>query len=388
LNATNSKSWKKILGILPNQGEDDFLSEKYLLLGNETSRGVVSGAAEYLLEKFKVRRNTFSGINFGKSRLAVAPLSADSDLGCISCGKCLNGCQYDHIFNSGHAIEKLINDYGPKRIKMERGAYVSQILFRQNSKIELVLNTDAPKLEFDAVYLAAGAIGSAALLQRSSLVSEVQTFETPMTIIPSFLIWRTPLQETKISLSEVFVYQTKLGELSSAGQIYSLNEQLFDLVLQKFHLNMFKRFFPRWIKSRFLLCMFFMPPNEESKITMIRSNAVTEVIVGGKYTYATFREQLGHYSKVMRSLGFLTIPFINFRQPVGASYHFGMLSSTGLYDEPLIRANGTLKSLPINSRLYCIDGLSLRKLEPGPITLDLMLNSLVLTKKSLVGEFL
>ena len=353
------------------------------MLGNETLHAEVSGISEYLLEHFEGVQSKVDPILFGKSRLAIAALNSDSTIGCISCSKCLDGCKYHHIFNTGRAIEILEKDFGPSRIKIVRDRFISLVSINQKKKIDLIDDLDCVFQDFDFVYIAAGVFGSAALLQRSSLISEVKASETPMTIVPSFLFRKFQKKDTGVSLSEIFMCQTIDGELSSAGQIYSLNEQLLKIVLKKYKISKLKSFIPRYLRSRILLCMFFIPPNNESEFQVTRDKSLSRVEFTGKYRYQMFRKELKKYSRAMFAMGFWTLPVINFPQSKGSSYHYGCLSNTNSTSEKLFRLDGSLTNLPSSVKIFCVDGSSLVKLEPGPITLDLMANAILKTRSSL-----
>ena len=380
-----SISWKTLLKYLPIQGERDSLVDFFPLLGNETPHGQVSGIAEALLNNFASNFKKDNSIVFGKSRLAINPLNDDKEKGCISCGRCLSGCPNHHIFNSWNAILQLRKDFGANRIIFYKNGYVSKFL--ENAEGTATIETVDGKShnEFSKVYIAAGPISTATLIQRSLSLKEIALYETPMTIIPSIYLGRKGSNSSQITLSEIFMTQFDEKVITSAGQIYSFNDELVKIVFKRFKISFLQFLLPKFLQSRIIFCMFFIPPTMSAEIVVSSDDDVSIIDFKGNYRYSEFKQQLSKYAKRMKILGFLTIPILSYRSPKGSSFHYGSLHRKNMPDSMLVRDNGTISSLEVDSRIFCVGSSGFSRLNPGPITLDTMLHSQIVTKSSIDG---
>lgn len=381
----NTTSWKVLLKYLPAQGEQDSLDDFFPLLGSETPHGRVSGVAEALLDNFTHHTKNEKSIVFGKSRLAINPLEDNIEKGCISCGKCLSGCPNQHIFNSWNAILQLRKDFNLERISFSKSGYVSK--FHESAEGNVFIETIDGKIHngFSKIYIAAGPIATATLVQRSLSIQEVALYETPMTIIPSIYLGKLGPESTQITLSEIFMAQFEKMDIASAGQIYSFNDELLRIISKKFKVGILRFLLPKFLQSRIIFCMFFITPTIGSEIVIKFNSGVGLIDFKGRYKYSEFKGQLLKYAKQMKNLGFLTFPLLSYRSPKGSSFHYGSLHLVNKPKTMLVRKNGTLIRLRADSKIFCVGSSGFPKLNPGPITLDIMMHSQIVTRRSLSG---
>ena len=382
------KHYNEVLAFLPHQASRDLLALDYPILGPISERGRVSSVIEELLQSFAnneahSKKGDYN-IVFGKSRLAVSPLSQDSISGCISCGRCLNGCQFHHIFNSGRFINNLISTSRGQNLTLRKDLYIESIVPHANAKYEIYgLDSKANLLSagvFDAVFIACGAIGSVSLLQRSRFINEAVIQETPMIIVPGFKLKIGKYDETSLTLSEAFVQifsENGTRRIIGAGQIYSCNKELLEIV-QSF-LGLWGSVFriPKFISNRIIFCMLFVNTVEGSTITLNTELDETKIEFGRKYSYGDFQPALKRLCKSFRGLGILSFSRLAQIQKPGLSYHFGAARKKDSFGEfsSLVDKFGRFGESESLQNLYVTDSSTLQHIEPGPLTLTAMANA-------------
>lgn len=113
-------------------------------------------------------------LSHGLARLAV---HADGPRACRKCGLCLSGCVYGSIFNPTDEIERLVRE---QRIDYRPGLLVER-LSERNGRVALQasrIGDQAGKvLEFDRLFLGAGAISSTRIM-----LSSLDAYDEPVTL--------------------------------------------------------------------------------------------------------------------------------------------------------------------------------------------------------------
>jgi choline dehydrogenase-like flavoprotein len=163
-----------VLDFIPYAAEEDELSERYPLVVAPDGPLIRSAAGEALLARLRHHRRalTDAGFHFGASRLAVRVGHPAPARGCVYCAHCLDGCPYGHIYNAAHTIEELRRE---RQIDYRSGLHVERVVEAEDAVVVEASPLDGGpgvRLEGKRAFLAAGAVSSTIILQRSRLLGE------------------------------------------------------------------------------------------------------------------------------------------------------------------------------------------------------------------------
>ena len=318
-----------------------------------------------------VRRH---GVLLGTARLLAQPLGA----GCTGCGRCLTGCPFGAIFDSGRLFGDLrehpLVDYRP-------GAFVESIR-EHDGGLELgVRGPDGRRapLHANRVFVAAGAVASVALLQRSGMCSpEVDVRDSQVFYLPALLKSRWTSDSSLFTLAQVFAVSER-GDPETDFQLslYDTSPELaerFALAVPR-HLRRAVGLISPHLAKRLVGGIGFLHSevsgalrvstlNGETKVRPIRSGMTGPALAG------VLRE-------LRRALGpagvHLVTPLVQVPEP-GEGFHVGsalpMAAEAGpLRTDPLGRPFGV-------DRVHVVDASVLPQLHPGPTTYTAMANAL------------
>jgi choline dehydrogenase-like flavoprotein len=233
-------AYRAVFEFVPYAAEEDELAERYPLVGVPDGPLIRSAAGDQLLARLRSHGRALAdaGCRFGASRLAVRigyPAPAN---GCSYCGHCLDGCPYGHIYNAAETIEALraaeLIDYRP-------GLHVDRISEADAEvRVEATSLNGGPgaSLRCRRVFLAAGAVSTTIILQRSGLLPErtvihdSQTLYLPFawmgrigrtgrepghTLAQSFLVLEDPAVATHPVHVSLYTYNDGLSERARAA---------------------------------------------------------------------------------------------------------------------------------------------------------------------------
>src|SRR5438552_4951401 len=164
-----SDAYKAVFSFVPYAAEEDELAQRYPLYAVPDGPLLRSPVAERLLARLRAHAGALAraGYHFGASRLAVRVGYPAPWRGCCYSGHCLDGCPYGHIYNAGDTIAALardgLADYRP-------GLHVDRIGERDGTvTVEASPLQGGASVRIDGarVFLAAGALSSTVILQRS-----------------------------------------------------------------------------------------------------------------------------------------------------------------------------------------------------------------------------
>ena len=162
---------------------------------------------------------------FSLSRLALSRLSSDPKVGCNQCGKCLSGCDFEHIWKPSNSWPTFFSD---PRFQYLGGFWIDQI-FERDSKIEISVKSPKGVTEnrvYDYVFCGLGPFQTAALMLRSQVSNRVEVRDSQMILIPfcGKKFEKTGGYENRIALSEAFLTNRNLNSTglgkSFFAQIY------------------------------------------------------------------------------------------------------------------------------------------------------------------------
>lgn len=153
----------------PYSARDDGLSARFPLVRAPGAALEPHEAQAQLLAMLArgLRHQSADDIVAGQSRLLTRARDDEKGRGCRACGACLSGCAYGAIHTAAHTLARL---RALGAIDYERGFRVERLRDHAGGVHLEGINArgEAARLEVERVFVAAGALGSALLLWRSS----------------------------------------------------------------------------------------------------------------------------------------------------------------------------------------------------------------------------
>lgn len=190
-------AYGRILDYVPLMAEEDDLTPLFPIYGKNVS----SKRRTALVDALRSRNLSKIGFFAGNSRLAIRRESTDILKGCTHCGLCLHGCPGSNIWSAKHYFHEHSTSETINLLveKIEIGKKISIHGYDEMQSYQIIEG-------FDRVILAAGAISSSSILIKSKLVSEVRIKDSPMTLVPFFILRRRKKHDLeRITLAEAFV---------------------------------------------------------------------------------------------------------------------------------------------------------------------------------------
>lgn len=308
-----------------------------------------------------------------KIRIRPSSLAVDSSK-CIQCGECLTGCPTGAIFGSEDFWNQ---DNEPNLVRIND--YVDSIKEIPDG-FELSLKNSGTKSAYSKIFIAAGAISTSALLQRSNLIPlEAQLEDNQIFFVPIFSLRLKAYFESKFTLSQAFVYGSERSHKNSWMSIIEATEELKKRSAK--FLRGLEKIVPNFVWGRLLAGVSYLPADQSGKIVLETKNGITNISFQSPKTslkLSSIRAVL-KVSNSLLSSGLVPIPVAIQLGNIGGSYHVGKLTSNG---DSLIDENGTLGG---KQGIYICDAAALKEVRPGPITAIVMAQASIIVARSIQG---
>ena len=322
----------------------------------------IAGSVPQSFRTLKIEEN--STFIEASSYLGSSLLAVDPDA-CIKCGLCLSGCPENAIFNAENGWRELI---ASKKVNHIAGLALTieldHSIIIQNDTVRNKISKN-----YDRIYIACGAIASASLLQRSSLLpAEVYLNDTQVFYIPILSSKKLKQKQDVFTLARLFFRSAQLEN----GIHLSIYESSSDLKQRAKAKNpIFASMIPNFVWKRLLAGIGFISPGYSGRLKIVFQDGLSKVSTVEnqgirKKVKAILKRELKEVKRsglIPISLG-LTIPNI------GASYHVGSLQNSR--GERLLTSLGGLVG---SDHIHLVDSSSLPKIPIGPITVAAMINA-------------
>jgi hypothetical protein len=305
-----------------------------------------------------------------------------SATGCLLCGECMTGCQFEAIFSTENQIKQMIdaNQITYLRATVERIA-------RDEGEISVAcidIQFDQHfKVEAKYVFLGAGAIATGAILLKSKIVApQVNLAETQVAYLPILAFKSRPSETSNYSLSQIFI-ESQDGLTSSSSFHMSLYEPSEDWGnrIKAVH-PILGRLFSRLIMKHLIAGICFFPTLISGQLQLSLEEDVLVKVKEARHTSTLkiSKRRLRDLRKLMlRARLFPLVEFAEF-PPTGSSFHVGVLEQN---KERCVSDDGLTN---FGLGLYVIDGAALRALPTGPVTLSIMVNSTMIVNRVLAKQ--
>ena len=233
-------AYRAVLEYMPLAGRRDDLESVFPLYSDHFAPMPLSRQAASLLNDLERRKLQLKkkGVLFGTSRLAVnAEVSATSP-GCVSCGLCMYGCPHRIIYSSDMTLSTLL---AHPRFQYQNGLTVRTVK-EVPGRVSVETTTDSGEvrvLEAERVFLAAGVLGTASILLRSTeqFDHKVILRDSQYFLLPLLRLKGTAgvSSERLHTLSQIFleIFDPAVSPYTVHLQTYTYNELFRDPVLAK-----------------------------------------------------------------------------------------------------------------------------------------------------------
>jgi choline dehydrogenase-like flavoprotein len=377
-------AYRAVFDFVPYAAEDDELSERYPLIAAPDGPLIRSQAGEALLARLRRHRRALGagGYHFGASRLAVrvghpAPMN-----GCIYCGHCLDGCPYGHIYNAAETIDDLrrdgLIDYRPQ-------LHVDRVIERDGEVlVEGTSLGGGPGMSLRAsrAFLAAGAISTTVILQRSGLLAErAEILDSQTLYLPFAWIGRTGLtgREPGHTLAQAFLALEDPDVCANPVHLslYTYNDGLTERA-RAAHPRLASFLGPTLdaITRRLVIGICFFHSDDSHRIASswaeksrsVRLDPVLNPATGmilGRFQHALLRS--------LGPMGLLPLLPLAETAPPGGGYHYG--GSIPMRARPVAGESDTLGRPVPARRLHVVDASCFPSVPGGTITFPAMANA-------------
>jgi choline dehydrogenase-like flavoprotein len=385
-------AYRAVFRFVPYAAEHDELAQRYPLVAEPDGPLLRSPAAEALLARLRRRHRRLqgAGLHFGAPRLAVRVGHPAPAAGCVYCGHCLDGCPYGHIYNAAETIAALDRageiDYRP-------GLHVEQ-LAEQDGEVEVHARSlaDGANMSVRAsrVFLAAGAVSSTIVLQRSHLLPEraeildSQTLYLPFawlgrigqtgrepgyTLAQAFLVLEDPaVSEHPVHIS-LYTYNDGLSERARAAHplLTAPLGPALDAITRHLIIG---------------ICFFHSDDSGRVLCSVRRgAGAVRLEAVRGPSTPDTLARFGAALRRALAPVGLIPLTPLAEVAPAGGGYHYG--GSVPMRTDPRAGESDTLGRPYPARRIHVVDSSCFPAVPGGTVTFPAMANAHRITTRAL-----
>lgn len=291
---------------------------------------------------------------------------------CKACGEYSWSCKTNSSWSSTTRFKHLISS---GKISYIRNAFVNRVIEETEENLtiaELLIDGKKELKKFNKVFVAAGAIGTSKLMINSIYnLNQVEIKSNDLITIP--YINFSKFNKKLHTFSDIF-FNFEYREKKFFGQIYGISENLFKMSANAVPIATKLKYF---IKPflRYSGGIFLYVDEDISSSLIVKEKNVQ--IAGRKSNYTILvRASFSLFFKFLKA-GVIIFPFLGTKKKYGNSNHYGSQFPLNNPSNPnATDAYGRLKEF---NNVHIIDSSSLPYLEPGPITLTVMVNSYRIT---------
>jgi choline dehydrogenase-like flavoprotein len=376
--------YRAALDFVPYAAEDDELAEYYPLLRTPDGPLIRTQAGQALLTRLRRHSRALgaAGYRFGASRLAVRVGHPAPSNGCVYCGHCLDGCPYGHIYNAAQTIEELRLQ---GLIEYRSGLHVDRVSERDGEVVvEATALSGGPGVTLRArrVFLAAGAISTTVILQRSGLLPpRAEVADSQALYLPFAWVGRVgqtgrepghTLAQTSIVLDDPDVSVNPIHIT-----LYTYNDGLSERARSS-HPRLGALLGPTLdsITRRLVIGICFFHSDDSDRVATIwdqRSESVRLDPVLNPATGATITRFQRALRRSLGPIGLVPLSPLAETAPPGGGYHYG--ASIPMSTSPGFGECDTLGRPSATRNIHVVDGSCFPSVPGGAITFSAMANS-------------
>jgi hypothetical protein len=354
-------AYKSLLKLIPHVGINDQTSKRFPwdCGGNIAPQSMRYAKAVQNMQKID------TDVLIGWPRIALKNDQND----CTRCGSCLHGCPNNLFFNSRLAIEKYALN---GQCSFADGPVLS--IEHLNSCVQI--RTPNETISGDRVYLAAGPIGTPALIQRSGLGPKEVVVKDSAVFYCGFINrMKTNDDESEFTSSHLVAYADKPGEKDFQLAIYESNVEYISRLssVVRLPVNLIK--VPKFVVNRINAGIGFLDSSVSGNLIVRYVNGRSIVTRNQPQDlHKRARLIVRKVSNTTKRFGVHSIPNFVLVPPVGSGYHSGASLPIG---GDLIEFSGNIRG---NPRVFIVDATSLPEINAGSHTFTAMANAFRIVK--------
>lgn len=376
--------YRAVFDFIPYAAEHDELAERYPLIGVPDGPLLRSEAGEQLLARLRRHspKLTAAGFHFGASRLAVRVGHPAPAQGCCYCAHCLDGCPWGHIYNAAQTIEQM---RGEGLIDYRPGLHVDRITERDGQVVieaTCVGGGRAESLHARRVFLAAGAVSSTIILQRSGLLGARSEIRDSQTLyLPFAWLGRTGRtgREPGHTLAQAFVVLEDEAVCANPVHIslYTYNDGLSERA-RAAHPYLTAPLGPALdaITRRLIVGICFFHSDDSHRVAsswdpergLARLQGVANPATAA--TLARFQRAL---TRALTRVGLVPLTPLGEAAPPGGGYHYG--ASVPMHERPRAGESDLLGRPHPAQLVHVVDSACLPSIPGGTVTFPAMANA-------------
>lgn len=305
---------------------------------------------------------TSRGISSFPTALAI---NVESNNKCVGCGKCLSGCAYGSIFDSGNMFDK----YLAQKLISRRDFVVERIVLTPNNVELHGLSSNELQVihYFDEVHLCAGAIGTPAILLRSNLVPSRK-----LKVLDSQVFYFMGLKKfarnklTTFALSQITIASHGSKEFEFKASLYRSNEDIRSRAKQVIKkITKLQLPIPRFVDNYLFVGIGFLNSNQSGAINITEEDGRVLIdTVASKKEYA--RKAIENIRKFLINKRMFVFPSVIEMPSPGLGFHSGGALPL---DSELVDEYGRLR---LDNRIRVSDVSILKSIPAGPHTFSSM----------------
>jgi choline dehydrogenase-like flavoprotein len=376
--------YRAVLDFVPYAAEEDELAERYPIVRTPDGPLLRTQAGEALLARLRGHRRalTAAGYRFGASRLAVRVGHPAPSNGCVYCGHCLDGCPYGHIYNAAQTIEELRLQ---GLIEYRSGVHVDRVSERDGEVlIEATALAGGPgiSLRTSRAFLAAGAISTTIILQRSGLLgARAEIADSQALYLPFVWAGRTGRtgREPGHTLAQASLVLDDPGVCANPVHItlYTYNDGLSERARAS-HPQLSALLGPALdsITRRLVIGICFFHSDDSDRVATSweqHGESVRLDPVLNPTTAATVRRFQRALRRSLGRIGLVPLAPLAEIAPPGGGFHYG--ASIPMSSSPGFGECDTLGRPSATRRIHVVDGSCFPSIPGGAITFSAMANS-------------
>lgn len=354
--ASFEEAYRKLYALLPSTGTDDQTSQRFPL---PRSEGVIPVSTRFkaLLENIQDREGD---VLAGYPRLSLSGGSSK----CTRCGLCLAGCPDQLFFSADVAFNALTDQDQCELVAGPVTTVVQKVGFVE-------VRTPSRDIQARRVFVAAGPIGSPALLQRSGLIaSSIRVQDSAVFYSALLNSNRTQGDEGDFAAAHAAFYSVNSGSDDFQITAYESNDSYRTRLTEVFHVPRILTEMVKPLANRFNPLIGFLDSSVSGSLDLRFSDGRTWVNrTPNPLARNVASQSLRRLGKYLRGTRYRTVPKVVVFPYVGSGYHAGAsLPLGGTYVDLAGRLRNT-------NGIYLIDASVLPRIPAGSHTFAAMANA-------------
>ncbi len=341
---------------VPLAGDDDLLSQRFPWPSATLS---VPSSARFARIRQSSRALGDSDVLVGGPRVAIRAA------GCTRCGLCLAGCPEGLFFDAQQGFAGL-SETGA--VRFEPGPAIAL----READGGVAVMTPLGEVRARRVYLAAGPIGTPALLQRSGLIADkIEVQDSAVFYVPIINTNRAAGDEHDYTAAQLLISARSQGVDDFTLAVYESNPDFRGRLARVLRVPEKLLPFPEWVKTRLNAGIGFLSPEVSGTLTLRYGDGRTWVEARrSERSRRAATEAARRSGRALREHGLFPVPPAVMVPRPGSGFHAGGALPLG---GDHLEWSGSLRGRPA---IHIVDATALPRIWAGSHTYTAMANAI------------